>query len=114
MSARYEINRSVTPNRRKFSTEFEAGPGTGFIAGNKLRVKVKGVQVGTMTLAALLGHLGKRLDGDAATHLVTASGQMQCGLLIVVNDAAIASHQASTLILRTGDVVTLLPPIAGG
>lgn len=55
MNARYEINSTVSPTRRKFSTEFEAGPGTGFIAGNRLKVAVKGVTVGTMTLEALVG-----------------------------------------------------------
>ena len=55
MRARYEINRSVTPNRRKFSTEFEAGPGTGFLAGSRLNVVVKGVKVGSMRLEAIAG-----------------------------------------------------------
>jgi hypothetical protein len=55
MSARYDIIRTVTPNRRKFSTEFEAGPGTGFLAGSRLNVVVKGVKVGSMRLEAIVG-----------------------------------------------------------
>ncbi len=55
MSARYDIIRSVTPARRKFTTEFEAGPGTGFLAGSRLNVAVKGVKVGSMRLEAVVG-----------------------------------------------------------
>lgn len=65
------------------------------------------------SLAALLGHLAANLDG-AASHLLSADGQAHRSLLIVVNDSAIASHHAAATLLRTGDVVTLLPPIAGG
>jgi hypothetical protein len=54
MSARYEI-RAGASTRRTFSTEFEAGPGTGFRAGNRLKISVKGVVVGTVRLAALVG-----------------------------------------------------------
>jgi molybdopterin converting factor small subunit len=66
------------------------------------------------SLAALLSHLADLLGRDAAGHLVTVNGQMQCGLLIVVNDSAISPCQSSTTVLQGGDVVTLLPPIAGG
>jgi hypothetical protein len=51
MASRYEIRGA----RRKFTTEFEAGPGTGFLAGNRLGVQVKGVRVGVMTLEAIIG-----------------------------------------------------------
>ena len=52
MSARYEVR---TGGRKKFSTEFEAAPGLGYVAGAKLGVQVKGVKVGTMTLETLVG-----------------------------------------------------------
>ena len=51
MAARHE----TTTGRRKFTTEFEAGPGTGFLAGATLVVQVKGVKVGTMRLDPVLG-----------------------------------------------------------
>jgi molybdopterin synthase catalytic subunit/molybdopterin synthase sulfur carrier subunit len=66
------------------------------------------------SLATLLDHLADRLGRDAAAHLVTAAGEAQCSLLIVLNDSAVASHQASTTFLGADDVITLLPPIAGG
>jgi MoaD family protein len=64
-------------------------------------------------LAELLEHLTVKLDG-AAAHLVSADGRIHRSLLVVVNDAALPSHDASNTRLRSGDVVTLLPPIAGG
>jgi molybdopterin converting factor small subunit len=66
------------------------------------------------TLAALLKQLASRLGAGAAPHLVTAAGHAQGGLLIVVNGSAIAAPHSAETVLRTGDVVTLLPPIAGG
>jgi sulfur-carrier protein len=66
------------------------------------------------SLRALLSHLAERLGPAAAAHLITAAGETQGSLLIVVNDSAVASRLSSTTVLRAGDVVTLLPPIAGG
>jgi MoaD family protein len=65
------------------------------------------------SLADLLSHLAVSLDG-AAQQLVAADGRVHRSLLVVVNDSALASHDASTTTLRCGDVVMLLPPIAGG
>jgi MoaD family protein len=65
------------------------------------------------SLAILLGHLAARLE-DAAQHLISSDGQTHRSLLVVVNDAALPAHDANTLVLQQGDVVTLLPPIAGG
>lgn len=66
------------------------------------------------SLAVLLDHLAARLDEGAAAHLRTASGQFARNLLVVVNDAPAMSHDASATVLKAGDVVLLLPPIAGG
>ena len=66
------------------------------------------------SLAALLGQLASRLGAGAAPHLVTAGGHVQGGLLIVVNGSAIAAPHTASAVLQPGDVVTLLPPIAGG
>ncbi|MCB1378058.1 MAG: hypothetical protein KDK89_06790 [Alphaproteobacteria bacterium] len=54
MGSRYEVRGTGTTARRKFSTEFEAGPTAGFIAGSRLNVLVKGVNVGSMVLEKLL------------------------------------------------------------
>ena len=65
------------------------------------------------TLAALVRHLAARPDG-AASHLIAADGQAHHSLLIVVNDRAVTSQDAAGTLLQPGDVVALLPPIAGG
>jgi len=66
------------------------------------------------SLAVLLDHLVGKLDAGAAAHLVAPSGHIRPSLLIVVNDSAAPLHAAATTELRHGDVVLLLPPIAGG
>jgi len=65
------------------------------------------------SLGVLLRHLAARLDG-AAPHLIAADGRPHRSLLIVVNDAAVPTHDAAGTLLYSGDVVLLLPPIAGG
>ena len=66
------------------------------------------------SLGELLGHLAEQLGQETAAHLVTGAGEVHNSLLIVVNDSVIAPHQTSTTVLRPGDIVALLPPIAGG
>jgi sulfur-carrier protein len=65
------------------------------------------------TLAELLAHLASKLNG-AAPHLIAEGGRTPRSLLIVVNDVAVPAHAAATTLLAPGDVITLLPPIAGG
>lgn len=55
MQARYETRGTGATQRRKFSTEFEAGPRSGLTAGTRLGVVVKAVRVGAMPLEALVG-----------------------------------------------------------
>ena len=66
------------------------------------------------SLAALLDHLAVRLGDSAAAHLIAPGGNLPRSLLVVVNDAAASAHEAAARILRAGDVVLLLPPVAGG
>jgi sulfur carrier protein ThiS len=66
------------------------------------------------TVASLLNSLSQHHAGTTAQPLLIVSGRAPTSLLIVVNEAAIPAQQFSTAILRAGDVVTLLPPIAGG
>jgi MoaD family protein len=65
------------------------------------------------SLETLLVHLAKR-HADATSHLVTDAGEARRCLLVVVNDAALLPADAAATELHPGDVVTLLPPIAGG
>ena len=64
-------------------------------------------------LADLLNHLAN-IHGAARSHLVTETGHVRPSLLVVVNDSAVPARNAATTELHANDVVTLLPPIAGG
>ena len=66
------------------------------------------------SLAALLGFLAGQLGDGAAPHLVAPGGEAPRNLLVVVNGSAASAHEAAATVLRAGDVVLLLPPIAGG
>jgi sulfur-carrier protein len=65
------------------------------------------------SLAELLVHLASVVCREAAPHLLTAAG-MQSSLLVAVNKAAVPAREAGGVSIQAGDVVTLLPPIAGG
>ena len=65
------------------------------------------------SLATVITHLTARLD-VAAQHLLCPDGRLQPSLLIAVNDAAVAARDAASFALQGGEVITLLPPIAGG
>lgn len=64
-------------------------------------------------LSELLVHLAAT-HNEARSHVVTDTGHARPSLLIVVNEAAVSAREAATTILHPNDVVTLLPPIAGG
>jgi MoaD family protein len=66
------------------------------------------------TVPLLLRELSSRLGERAAPHLLAEGSDIPCGLLVVVNGAAVAASQAHHTRLSAGDTVTLLPPIAGG
>lgn len=66
------------------------------------------------TLAALIEYLAARLDDASKGHLVAPQGHIRASLLIVVNEAVTSADAAQTTVLKSGDVVLLLPPIAGG
>ena len=65
------------------------------------------------TLADLLNQLANTHDA-ARSHFVTETGHARPSLLIVVNDGAVSAREAASTVLHSDDVVTLLPPIAGG
>jgi MoaD family protein len=65
------------------------------------------------SVAALIELLAE-MFAEARPHLLTADGQPHRSLLVVVNDSAVLSLNADQALLRPGDAVTLMPPIAGG
>ena len=66
------------------------------------------------TVAMLLVQLGQHCGDRVRPHFLNASRQVQPSLLVAVNGAALPSRQAGPSILREGDTIVLLPPIAGG
>lgn len=64
-------------------------------------------------LSELLLHLADR-HHSGRPHLVNESGEARASLLMVVNELAVSAADASTVRLCEGDIVWLLPPIAGG
>jgi molybdopterin synthase sulfur carrier subunit len=66
------------------------------------------------SLADLLVFLASRLHPAARAHLLTDAGRARQSLLLVVNGVAVSATEANGTELQPGDVVTLMPPIAGG
>lgn len=66
------------------------------------------------TLEALLMHVATELCRETAGFLLTPGGGLQPSLLVAVNNRAISTREAGAVSISTGDVVMLLPPIAGG
>jgi MoaD family protein len=66
------------------------------------------------SLADLLSHLASCWDRAAQVHILSDTGQPRLSLLLVVNGMAVAVSDSSKTNLRAGDVITLMPPIAGG
>ena len=67
----------------------------------------------TSCLSDLLTHLAE-LHPAGRPHLLSGAGQINACLLVVVNKSAVAAGDAASVQLHEGDVVLLLPPIAGG
>ncbi len=65
-------------------------------------------------LAELLLHVASETCRDAATYLLAPGGGLQPSLLVAVNNRAISTREARAVPINSGDVVMLLPPIAGG
>jgi sulfur-carrier protein len=66
-----------------------------------------------VTLHGLLQHLADRHQ-EMSPHLLAGSGRLQPSLLVVIDEAAVPVAMASIKHLKPGDVITLMPPIAGG
>jgi molybdopterin converting factor small subunit len=63
------------------------------------------------TVADLVALLAQRHDGTLRKLLLDADGRLHSTILTFVGDAQADPHRT---VLRDGDVVTLLSPIAGG
>ncbi len=95
MKARHEVRSA----RTKFTAEFEAAPGTGFTAGTKLVVQVKGVNAGSMTLEPVVG-------GDVVGDLnLDTRPQPPDSVAFPANWPAPINRGADINILRNGAVV---------
>ncbi len=66
------------------------------------------------TLEQLLVQLASTHGAEVAKHLHTSAGVVQPSLMIAVNGVAVPTRQSPQTMLRSGDIVTLMPPIAGG
>jgi molybdopterin converting factor small subunit len=66
------------------------------------------------SLADLLAHLAGLHGEQVRPHLLGDDGQPRASLLVVRNGEAISAREAAMARLQPNDVVTLMPPIAGG
>jgi molybdopterin converting factor small subunit len=66
------------------------------------------------TLLAALQALAAHVGEPAASHVMTDSGVVRPGLLVLVNESPADADEAAQLTLSNGDKVFLMPPIAGG
>ncbi|MDZ4686673.1 MAG: MoaD/ThiS family protein [Planctomycetaceae bacterium] len=66
-----------------------------------------------LTLSALFDDLATT-RGDFRTFLFRNDGRLQATLLIAINDQPIPRGSTETTQLNDGDVVMLIPPVAGG
>ena len=66
------------------------------------------------TLAGLVQNLAERNGSGARFHLTAVNGDVLTSMLMVVNDEAKTARDAEATVLSAGDVIVLLPPIAGG
>jgi sulfur carrier protein ThiS len=66
------------------------------------------------SLAELLVHVASGLSREAAGYVLTPAGELQPSLLVAVNNRAVPTHEAHDVRVHTGDLVMIMPPIAGG
>ena len=66
------------------------------------------------SLDRLLTQLAQQWDSTAQSHLFVEPGRLRSSLILVLNGLAISVSDVAETQLRSGDVVILMPPIAGG
>jgi molybdopterin converting factor small subunit len=67
-----------------------------------------------LTLSAALDELAATRSPEFRAFLFRDDGRLQPTLLITINDQPVARSSAATAALNDGDVVTMIPPVAGG
>lgn len=68
----------------------------------------------TCSVGKLLDYLIKFYGDDLAQHIFTPEGGLQGGLLILVNGRNICFLKGLETVLEETDVVSIIPPSAGG
>lgn len=66
------------------------------------------------TLADLLTTLATERRPESAPFVLTTAGELQPSLLVAVNARGVSPREARSTVLQANDVITLMPPIAGG
>jgi molybdopterin converting factor small subunit len=66
------------------------------------------------SVAELLTRLASRWHAEAVNLLLTPAGSLQPSLMVVLNSEVVPAGETHKVQVKPGDVVTLLPPIAGG
>lgn len=79
------------------------------LAGDQLELELPPAA----TVQHALQELAARCE-SARLQFVTELGEIRPSLLLVVNDDAIPARQASSIVLKDRDQLTILPPISGG
>jgi molybdopterin converting factor small subunit len=69
---------------------------------------------GRSSVAELLARIASCWHADATRHVLTPAGRLQPSLVVVLNSEVVPTGEAHSVHVKPGDVVTLLPPIAGG
>jgi molybdopterin converting factor small subunit len=67
-----------------------------------------------LTLSAALHDLAASRGPEFRAFLFRDDGRLQPTLLITINDQPVPRSSAATASLNDGDVVTMIPPVAGG
>jgi len=69
---------------------------------------------GSNSVANVFSVVSKQFGKDVSTRLLDQDGNPQKSLLVFVNDQPVAYDCFKDNTLKAGDIVTILPPIAGG
>jgi molybdopterin converting factor small subunit len=67
-----------------------------------------------LTLSVVLSDLATTHGPEFRAFLFRDDGRLQPTLLMTINDQPVPRGSAATAFLNDGDVVTMIPPVAGG
>ena len=66
------------------------------------------------TLQSVVHQVAESLDDSTRQHLLNDDGTLRTSLMFFVNDEPIRSRDAGDTPVHDRDIISLLPPIAGG